>query len=85
MQIMSTLWVISVTIEKLERVLWRVRKRNPKTDRPTWLELRRAIMYEIGTSEWAYNHNKKALLRLNWIRVHNKSRFRLTNIDLEES
>ena len=73
-----------MTIEKLERVMWRLRKL-AATDKPTHNELRRAIMYECGTDPSTYTNNKKALLVLGWIVPYNKSRFVLTNNDLTET
>lgn len=71
-----------MTIEKLERVMWRVRKRNPNTLTITNLELKRAIMYECGTSPITYKHNRKALKDLGWIKKYNTKKIRLTNKDI---
>ena len=70
-----------MTIEKLERVMWRVRKL-AETNKPTHNELRRAIMYECGTDPSTYYNNKKALKILGWIIPYNKSRYVLTGKDL---
>ena len=72
-----------MTVEKLRRVLWRVRERNPGNAKPTNLELRRGIMLEIGTDPRTYTVNRKALLKLGWIRIYNKSRVQLTGEDIE--
>jgi len=72
-----------MSVEKLERVLWRIRKNNPKQDIVKWIELKRAIMYEIGTSMRAYNSNRRALVDLGWIKVGvGTSDVTLTNEDL---
>ena len=71
-----------MTVEKLARVLWRLRKNNPGNDMPTWLELKRAIMYECGTDPRTYIFNRNALKNLGWIKVYNGKRLRLTNDDL---
>jgi len=69
-------------IEKLERVMWRLRSRNKGQDLVTVLELRRAIMYEIGTDRRTYQVNKKALVDLGWIRSKGNKWIRLTGNDL---
>lgn len=72
-----------MSVEKLERVLWRVRQRNPgKKVRIPWGELHRAVMYECGTDPATYTNNRKALVRLGWI-VTRKGRFDLTDEDLK--
>ena len=73
-----------MTIEKLERVMWRLRKNNPDTDYPTTTQLRIAIIKEIGTDVRTYYVNKKALTLLGWIKAHGKKRIRITNKDLTE-
>ncbi len=74
-----------MSIEKLERVMWRLRKNNPGEDKPTWLQLKRAIMYECGTDPQTYRSNRKALKDLGWIVIYNSKRMKLTNKDLTES
>lgn len=71
-----------MSIQKLERVMWRLRKRNPGNERPTNIELRRAVMYEIGTDPDTYTVNRKALIRLGWIRTYNSVRIEITGTDL---
>jgi len=71
-----------MSIEKLERVMWRLRKRNPNNDRPTWAELRRAIMYECGTDISTFYKNKQALVTLGWIKTRNGLRLSITNKDI---
>lgn len=73
-----------MSVEKLERVLWRLRKNNPNTNKITNHELRRAIMHECGTDPSTYTKNRKALAYLGWIKAR-KSMIILTNKDLTES
>ena len=73
-----------MSVQKLERVLWRVRRYAPDTNRPTWTQLKRAIMYECGTDPKTYTAYRKALITLGWIKTERGRRFRLTNKDLEE-
>jgi len=71
-----------MSVERLERVLWRLRKKHPDSDYPLWSDLEVAIMYECGTDRQTYYRNKRALIKLGWIVTHNRKRFRLTNNDL---
>ena len=71
-----------MSVQKLERVLWRLRKRNPDEKRPLWIELKRAIMYECGTDPETYRNNRKALVALGWIKSHGGKRLELTDKDL---
>ena len=74
-----------MTIEALERVMWRIRKNNPNNLKPTNHELQRAIMYECGTSMRTYYDNRKSLITLGWIRKYNSKRIRLTNNDITDN
>ena len=76
-----------MTIEKLERVMWRVRKYEPNNKHPYRSTYRRAIMFECGTSPATIKNNIKALKELKWIKQYGPSRQRytLTNNDLNES
>ncbi len=69
-------------IERLQRVMWRLRKRNPGEVIVSIRELERAIMYECGTSRQTYKDNKRALRKLGWIRAHGKIAVKLTGVDL---
>lgn len=71
-----------MSIHKLERVLWRLRKRNKGQDRLTWAELERAVLYEIGTDRRTYLNAKRALLKLGWIKPHGRQQFEMTGDDL---
>jgi len=74
-----------MTIENLQRVMERLRSHNPGDDTPTWLELKRAIMYECGTDPSTYTKNRKALKELGWIKVYNGKRLKITNVDLTDT
>jgi hypothetical protein len=74
----------TMSIERLERVLWRLRKRNPGKTEIKLLELQRAIIYELGTDPRTYRNNKKALITIGWITSQGKM-IRLTDKDLTES
>jgi hypothetical protein len=70
-----------MTIERLERVLWRLRKRNPGKSEIKLFELKRAIMYECGTDPKTYYKNKAALVTLGWIKSRGKT-IELTGRDI---
>jgi len=72
-----------MSINKLERTLWRLRKTRPGEKRFTWRELKIAIMKEIGTSPETLRRTKKALIMLGWIKPHRKTKLELTEKDLE--
>ena len=74
-----------MSIEKLQRVMWRLRKRNPNAEKIPNYELRRAIMYECGTHPKTHQTNRKALITLKWIKPYKKHYLVLTNNDLEEA
>jgi len=74
-----------MSVEKLQRVLWRVRKNYPNVERYPWLALQRAVMLEIGTDPRTYWCNKKALIRLQWVRTENKAKFTLSGKDLTDT
>ena len=71
-----------MTIHKLERVLWRLRRRCPGNRYPSNLELHRAIMHEIGTDKLTYERNRQALIKLGWIQTNGNRRVYLTNEDV---
>lgn len=71
-----------MTIEKLERVMWRVRSRNPNKALVLNDELRRAIMYEIGTDPRTYALNRKNLVKLGWIESKGNKYVYLTGKDI---
>lgn len=69
-------------IDRLERVMWRLRKRHPGLDVVTNKQLRLAIMYECGTSPMTVVNNRKALKELGWIKPHGTSWVKLTGADI---
>lgn len=69
-------------IERLERVMWRLRKNNPDNDKPSNAELRRAVIVECGYCMRTYSELRKALIDIGWIRAYNRKRIRLTNKDI---
>ena len=71
-----------MTIDRLERVMWRLREKYPQREKITNAELRRAIMYECGTDPTTYYNNRKALKDLQWIRVYRKKHVIITNKDI---
>ena len=72
-----------MTINNLERVLWRVRKECPNRIVSN-LKLQRAIMRECGTDIRTYYNNKRALKKLGWIKIRTNKDVILTDNDLQE-
>ena len=70
-----------MTIQTLQRVMWRLRSKHPKTTKIQNNELRRAVMVECGTSHVTYIRNRKSLKDLGWIRT-SKTYIELTGADL---
>jgi len=71
--------------EKLERVMWRLRKITRKPNMPYYNELQQAVIYECGHTPQTYYNIKRALVKLGWIKSHSSKRFILTNKDLEQA
>lgn len=74
-----------MSVERLERVLWRLRRTRPlKRDPPVYTnrELRIAIMKECGTSPMTIVNNRRALKELGWIDTKRRSSVELTDKDL---
>ena len=71
-----------MTINKLEAVMWRLRKQHPDTKYISNKDLRRAVMYEIGTDMRTYSNTRKALKDIGYIRIHGKTRFVMTGVDI---
>jgi hypothetical protein len=74
-----------MSIQKLERVLWRLRQLRPGEKRFTNLELQRVIMVECGTDPGTYVRNRIALKKLGWIIPYRTRRIDLTNKDIVSS
>jgi hypothetical protein len=68
--------------ERLARVMWRIRVRNPNMLKVSNDELRKAIMLELGTDPHTLVNNRKALVTLGWIRKEGPRSIRLTNADI---
>lgn len=71
-----------MSVEKLERVMWRLRARNPNKEVISNVELRRCIMLEIGTDSRTQWNNRKALKELGWIKAKGRHHITLTGIDI---
>lgn len=73
-----------MTVEKLERVMWRIRQTYTyQLKYYNWTLLKQTIMKEIGTDKRTYTNTVKALRALKWIKSHNHNQFILTGKDLE--
>ena len=72
-----------MTIEKLERVMWRIRKYADGRDYISNTMIRKAIMFECGTSPSTIRDNRKAMKALGWIRARNKRSMYITDKDIE--
>ena len=71
-----------MSINKLERVLWRLRRLVGDRVVIKNNELRRCIMYEIGTDPETYRKNRLALKHMGWLVARDNKTVRLTNKDL---
>lgn len=71
-----------MSVEKLERVMWRIRKRCPDQGVISIHQLMRAIMLECGTDPRTYSNNKRALVKLGWIKKKGNKWVVLTGNDL---
>lgn len=59
----------TMTMHKLERVMWRLRSKHPGRKRVTNKELRIEIENEIGLSPQTYKRNRSVLVRHGWIKT----------------
>ena len=71
-----------MSIQKLERVLWRLRRKFPNEKKVPWIEFKRAIMIECGTDPATYRKNRDALVALGWVKMNKKRKANLTEMDL---
>ena len=71
-----------MSVEKLERVLRRVRRMNPGQDVVLNNDLKKAIMLEVGTDRRTVSSNRQALIKLGWVKALKRQRVELTNEDL---
>lgn len=69
-------------IERLERVMWRIRSTHPGKKTITNPQLRLAIMHECGTDPKTYRNNRAALKRLGWIKHKGRVYVQLTDKDI---
>lgn len=77
---------VFMSVEKLQSVLWRLRKRIHGKDVCSWIDLKRAIMWECGTDPKTIQSNLDALVTLGWVVVDWESeRVELTGNDLNEA
>ena len=74
-----------MTLEKLQRVMWRLRKTNPGIKKPSYVELEKAIMHECGTHKVTYYSTRRALTTLGWIKSITPKRFEITDKDLSDT
>jgi len=74
-----------MTIEKLERVMWRLRVRNGSAKIVYNNELARCIMLEIGTDPRTLRLNRNALIKLQWLKSSGRKCVELTGKDILES
>ena len=70
-----------MTINSLERVMWRIRAKVKDRLLITPTELKRAILVECGTRPQAYYNNRQAMIALGWIKTK-KKKYIITNKDL---
>ena len=71
-----------MSVEKLERVLRRVRRMNPGQDVVLNNDLKKAITLEVGTDRRTVSSNRQALIKLGWVKALKRQRVELTNEDL---
>jgi len=70
-------------IDKLQLVMWCLRKRYKPGQAIPNQDLARAIMLKIGTDPMTISKNRRALKKLGWIRPINRRYFELTDMDIE--
>ena len=73
-----------MSVERLRRVLWRLRSTKPGSDIFSNKTLERCIMMECGTDPKTYRNNRMALKKLSWVLVKNRTHVRLSGKDLVE-
>ncbi len=77
-----------MTIEKLERVMWRLRHNYEDLANTKKIPngvLHEAMMKEVGTDIRTYRANRKALIKMGWIKSVGKYAIKLTDKDITES
>jgi len=73
-----------MSVEKLQRVLWRIREKHRDAPFLTNKELKICIMHECGTTPITYLRNRRALITLGWLKPKNSKSVMLTGTDLKE-
>lgn len=73
-----------MTIEKLKRIMWRIRSRNKDKVYITRHEVEKAIFLEAGIWPETVRYNRQALIKLGWLKTR-KQKYEITDKDLTES
>jgi hypothetical protein len=72
-----------MSIDKLKRVMWHLRKLN--LEHPSYNDLEIVIMKECGLCADTLLRNKRALFKLGYCKRYTKKRFTMTDKDLTDS
>jgi len=70
-------------IDRLKRVIWRLNEKYPQGATVSYKDVRRAIMFEIGTSIECTRRNIKCLKELGWLKRINRFQFIVTDEEAE--
>ena len=73
-----------MSIQRLERVMWRLRALNKGASKANRDDLRLCIMKEIGTSPTCVKENIRALKALKWIEMGRGKFLTLTGKDISD-
>lgn len=68
-------------IDKLKRVMWRLREKHPDLSYIRKTDLETAIMIECGTNPKTLMINIKSLLKLGWIKQKHRHVFRCPDVN----
>lgn len=68
-------------IDKLKRVMWRIREKNPEMKIIKKSDLEMAIMFECGTDYQTRSRNIDHLLKLGWLKQTHRHRFTCKDIN----
>jgi hypothetical protein len=71
-----------MSIQKLQRVMWRLRHKYPGKAAVSNNALMLAIMQECGTSPITYTQNRSALKKLGWIKASGPNYVMFTDVDI---
>lgn len=72
-------------IEKLERVMWRLRSRNKGKSKVSNDELHKCVIFECGYTEATLWRVRKALIMIGWLKRHGTRSVIITDKDLTQS